>query len=190
LAIFESAGVDEVVVIRFSLEFSKTDYVTFFRDTLVQGLGTKAMVIGENHAFGHDREGHAKQLEDLSKQYGVYLEEVKPLLWKGELVSSTEIRKLLKAGDLAKANDLLGRPYIISGIVVSGDGLGKEFGFPTANLNVPEGKLIPADGVYSAKVKIQGESWPAALSIGERPSIGEGLTRVVEVHLLDFSGDL
>lgn len=186
LAIFEQSGVDEVLVIRFSLEFAKTPYNDFFRNVLIGGLGTKAMVVGFNHAFGKNREGDIEHLRTLASETGITVEEVPPLIVGGINISSTKIRQALRDGYLDLANEFLGRPYELTGIVEQGNKLGRTLGYPTANLKVPEHKLIPCDGVYAGTAIVKRKHSPAAISIGIRPTVSDDNARKVEVYILDF----
>lgn len=190
LELLEREKIDEVVVIKFTHEFSQTSYLDFFHKTIVELLGSRAMVVGFNHAFGKNREGDAEHLKKIAPQMGITIEEVPPVSISGISISSSKIRLALKAGNMADANGWLGRPYLLTGRVVHGESLGRELGFPTANLSINPVKLIPADGVYSARVTINGKAYQAALSIGSKPTIRSDGERTVEALLLDFEGDL
>lgn len=190
LQLLASTGIDEVLVLEFSKEFSQTPYEQFFRKTLVERIGVEAMVVGFNHAFGKNREGDTEHLKQLASVEGVHVEEVEPLIIDGISVSSTKIRHALLEGRISTANHYLGRRYGIEGVVVKGDAIGRELGYPTINLVMQKNKLIPADGVYSGVTTIDGIRYPAAISIGTRPTIAHSNERVVEAFLLDFSGDL
>ncbi|HEY6170628.1 MAG TPA: bifunctional riboflavin kinase/FAD synthetase [Candidatus Kapabacteria bacterium] len=185
-----STGIDEILVLEFSKEFSQTPYEQFFRKTLVQKIGVEAMVVGFNHAFGKNREGDTEHLKQLASTESVYIEEVDPLIIDGVSVSSTKIRHALLEGNISTANHYLGRQYGVEGIVVKGDAIGRELGYPTINLSMQANKLIPTDGVYSGLTIIDGIRYPAAISIGTRPTVTDSQERVVEAFLLDFSGDL
>ena len=190
IALIEQQGIDETIVIRFSKEFAQTSYIDFFQMTLVEKLGTKAMVVGFNHAFGKDREGDALHLKQLAPKLGVTIEEVPPVVVDEVSISSTKIRNALQSGDVANANTWLGRPYAFSGKVVHGEGLGGELGYPTANLELPKSKLVPADGVYAAKIYRNSSVYTAALSIGTKPTVHEGGPRTIEALMLDFTGQI
>jgi riboflavin kinase/FMN adenylyltransferase len=190
LVLFEKNGVDEVLVIRFSLEFAKTPYHEFFNKILIEKLGTKAMVVGFNHAFGKNREGDIEHLRILAGEGGISVDEVPPLIVDGVSLSSTKIRHALLEGNVVIANQYLGRAYEISGIVEHGDKIGKDLGFATANLNVPEHKLIPGDGVYAGFAVYENRKHPAAISIGTRPTIEPNGERKVEAYILDFEKEI
>jgi riboflavin kinase/FMN adenylyltransferase len=108
----------------------------------------------------------------------------------GQNVSSTKIRQQLQSGNIETASSFLGRYYSIDGVVVKGNGWGREFGFPTANIHTPHNKLIPIDGIYAGRVEVDGKSFNGAISIGTRPTVTDSDQRVLEAHLLDFNGDL
>jgi riboflavin kinase/FMN adenylyltransferase len=190
IALLEHEGIDEVVVIKFTQEFSQTSYIDFFRNTIAKSLGTRAMVVGFNHAFGKNREGDAEHLKKIAPEMSISIEEVQPVSVNGISISSSKIRVALKSGDIANANEWLGRPYLLEGRVVHGDAIGHELGFPTANLEIDPTKLVPSDGVYAAHAILNGKKFKAALSIGTKPTIRDGGDRVVEALLIDFEGDL
>ncbi len=190
LDLLEKSGVDETLVIWFSLEFAKTPYQEFFRSIIIQQLGTKSMVVGFNHAFGKNREGDIEHLRILARDAGITIDEVPPLIIDGESVSSTKIRHALLEGNIERANVFLGRTYEVNGVVEHGDKLGRKLGFATANLRVPENKLLPCDGVYSGKALYQNAWYPTAISIGSRPTIESDGKRVVEAFILDFDNDI
>ncbi len=188
--LIEKEGIEEILIIKFTPEFSQTSYIDFFRDTIVNTLGTKAMVLGFNHAFGKNREGDAEHLKKLAPEMGIVIEEIPPVEKDGISISSSKIRLALKAGDMSNANAWLGRPYQLTGTVVHGDALGRELGYPTANLEIDPIKLVPADGVYAARVHHNGLPYRAALSIGTKPTLKENGERTIEVLLIGFAGDL
>jgi riboflavin kinase/FMN adenylyltransferase len=176
LELFEEAGVEDVLVLRFD-EGLATLTPEEFAERMLRGIGAEAVAAGETFRFGHGREGDLALLERL----GFDVRRV-PLV---ENVSSSRIRQLVHAGEMEPAASLLGRPPEVEGIVVRGDGRGRELGFPTANLDVPEGLLVPPDGVYAGWTRDK----RAAISIGTNPHF-DGVERRVEAHLLDFDGDL
>jgi riboflavin kinase/FMN adenylyltransferase len=190
LTLLEKTGISETLVIRFSHEFAKIPYEQFFKEILINALGTKAMVVGFNHAFGKNREGDTNHLKILASETGIIVEEVPPLIINGVSVSSTKIRHALLEGNLALSNEYLGRPYEVSGTVVQGDKLGRTLGYPTINLAVGKNKLIPYDGVYAGTALVCGKSYKSAISIGTRPTITNSAIRKVEAFLLDFNDSI
>ena len=185
----EALGVDLLVVLRFTPAMAGMPAARFVA-MLRRHLRMVELWVGPDFALGHRREGNVSFLQQLGAWEGFVVRVVEPLRLRGEVVSSTRIRAALTVGDIEEANDCLGRPYHLSGIVVHGRGLGRQLGFPTANLEPPPGRLIPANGVYAALARTERNgTWPAVVNIGVRPTIAANhLT--VEAHLLDFDGDL
>lgn len=190
IELLQATGVDEVVIIEFTKEFAGTSYIDFFTNTLVKALGTQALTVGFNHAFGKNREGDAEHLKTLAPQLGVSIEEIGPLELKGVGISSTRIRQALLRGDLALANAFLGRPYSFQGTVGSGEQVGKLLGYPTANLDVADNKVLPGDGIYAVTCEHAGNRYQAALSIGTKPTFTTSHKRYVEVFIFDFDKDI
>lgn len=162
----------------------------FVESVLIRRLDARLVVVGEGFRFGRGREGDLPLLCRLGQGWGLDVVAVPPVLVGGEPVSSTRIRSLLRAGDIEAASALLGRPPLLLGEVVSGDGIGRMLGFPTANLALGSSVLWPADGVYLAQVSWNGRASPGLLYLGTRPTLS-GAARRCEVHLLDDpAGDL
>jgi riboflavin kinase/FMN adenylyltransferase len=183
-------GVDAVCVLPFTLEFSRLDPDEFVRTVLVDKLHAAAVVVGEDFRFGHKARGDVQLLDKLGEKYD-YTVEGRPLVVLDDVtVSSTAIRRLLDAGDVAEAAKALGRPHRVEGIVVRGHQRGRQLGFPTANVESPPHTAIPADGIYAGWLATLGESgqetnrWPAAISIGTNPTFN-GQDRTVEAYALD-----
>ena len=183
-------GVDAVCVLPFTLEFSRLDPDEFVRAVLVDKLHAAAVVVGEDFRFGHKARGDVQLLDKLGEKYD-YTVEGRPLLVSDHAtISSTAIRRLLEAGDVAEAAKALGRPHRVEGVVVRGQQRGRQLGFPTANVESPPHTAIPADGIYAGWLATLDESgqetnrWPAAISIGTNPTFG-GQTRTVEAYALD-----
>lgn len=188
-ALLDRLGVDLLAVLPFTPALAGTSAARFV-DLLRRRLGMIELWAGPDFALGHRREGNIAYLQRLGAEQGFAVQVVEPLRWGGEVVSSTRIRAALTAGDVAEANGCLGRPYHLSGVVVRGRGLGCSLGIPTANLEPPAGRLIPANGVYACLAHTERSgTWPAVVNVGVRPTIAaDHLT--VEAHLLDFEGDL
>ncbi len=183
--------VDLLFIIHFDREFSRKSSADFIRDVLVGRLGARQVTVGYDHGFGSDRSGSGKTLRELGEEYGFGVEVVGEVIVDGFAVSSTRIRHLLAEGRVAEANDCLGTPYTISGTVVEGNKLGRQIGFPTANLALPDRcKLLPAHGVYAATATVDGRDWPVMMNIGRRPTVEDDGPVTVEAHLIGFSGDL
>ncbi|MFT2008823.1 bifunctional riboflavin kinase/FAD synthetase [Pontibacter sp. 13R65] len=187
-----SYGVDYLLIIPFTKEFSRITSRSFVTDVLVRAINTKVLVIGYDHRFGKNREGSFEHLKARSQQYGFEVEEIPQQDIDDIAVSSTKIRKALEAGDPATASRYLGRHYSLTSTVEKGQQLGRTIGFPTANLALPgQHKLIPANGVYAVWVRVQGEEGPlpGMMNIGLRPTV-EGKKLTLEVHLLHYNADL
>jgi riboflavin kinase/FMN adenylyltransferase len=184
-------GVDLFVVLPFTRELAALDPDEFVDRYLVTPHAPTALVVGEGFALGRGRSGTVERLRTIGAAQGFEVEAVPLVRMDGAPVSSTRIRAALAEGKVAEAARLLGRRYGIRGTVVTGDGRGRELGFPTANLRLHEERVVPGDGIYAvlARVGDEPEILPAAMSIGMRPTF-DGQIRTLEVHLLDWSGDL
>ncbi len=188
LALFERAGIKQVFVLRFNAEAAALTPEQFIEEIVIEKCGAKALVVGHDFRFGHQARGDFDLLRKLAPRYGFEVEQVPPLLMDGERVSSTLIRERLLVGDLEKAEAFLGRPYSLVGKVVSGRHIGKEIGFPTANIQ-PHHSAVPAQGVYICEAIVDGGRHPAAVNIGVAPTI-RNEDSAIEAYLLDFQGDI
>jgi riboflavin kinase / FMN adenylyltransferase len=190
--LIQALGVDVLCVLPFTLEFSRLSAETFVHDVLVEHLHASVVVVGENFRFGHRAAGDVALLGRLGRTFG-FTVDGSPLVSSGQaspVVSSTYIRSCVDAGDVGAAAVALGRPHRLEGVVVRGDGRGRELGFPTANLLPSAHAAVPADGVYAAwLVRREGPPLRAAVSIGTNPTFS-GRERRVEAYALDFTGDL
>ena len=213
-ALLKAAGIDEVTLLDFTPELAQMTALEFMRTVLKERLKAETLVIGYDNRFGHD----GKSFDDYvryGKELGMEVVSCAECV-TAEHVSSTTIRQALLQGDVARANTLLGRPYTLQGTVVSGFQNGRKLGYPTANLQVEQDKLIPANGAYLVRVEpstsnvqelpTQGLAdspstatphtwagqlpWPGMLNIGTRPTLHNGQQRSIEVHLFDFHGNL
>jgi len=189
--LIEQLGVDVLVVIPFTLEFSRLSAEAFVHDVLVSHLHAALVVVGDNFRFGHRAAGDVALLERLGRTFGFAVEPSPLVSSDGTVFSSTYVRSLVDAGDVTAAAAALGRPHRLEGVVVRGDGRGREIGFPTANLLTGPYAAVPADGVYAGWLIRRGCLRPlaAAISIGTNPTFS-GRERRVEAYLLDFDGDL
>jgi riboflavin kinase/FMN adenylyltransferase len=186
----ELAGVDNVVVLPFTKEFSQMLPEDFIKDFLVNSLNVHTAIIGYDHRFGRNREGDIHLLKSFEKQYHYKVLEIGPEDVDHITVSSTKIRNSLLTGDVETANAYLGRPYSFSGKVVHGKKLGRTIGYPTANLDVLNpNKLIPAIGVYAVQCMVDGQLYGGMMNIGNNPTVpGKGFS--IEVNIFDFSADI
>ena len=189
LAYFEAAGIDEVVFLEFTPAFAALSPAQFAKQVLCDGIGTRELFVGEHFAFGKGRVGRIADLFEFGAQCGFRVHPMSPVTIEGEVVSSTRIRQLIQAGDLRKAIHFLGRPYSIEGTVIPGAHRGTELGWPTANLRLPPGRVIPPDGVYAAQAVWKDTCLNAVVYIGTRPTFGAG-ERLLEVSVLDERLDL
>jgi riboflavin kinase/FMN adenylyltransferase len=183
------AGVDLLIELPFTLETAQVRAADFV-DQLLRWLHLRELWIGHDFALGYKREGDAEFLAKLGQTRGFTVHAIDPLTNDGEIISSSTIRAVLRAGDVAHAARLLGRPFRLSGKVVVGDGRGKTIGIPTANLDVWQDHAIPANGVYACRAWVGHLPLRAAVNIGTRPTLTDATRRTVEAHLLDFNKDL
>ena len=190
LELVAAAGLDFTLVIPFDRAFSQTEPETFIKEVLAEQLRVKHSVVGPDCRFGKGRRGDAALLRKESGENGYSIRDMTPLMDGDIRVSSSAIRRALTEGRVEDATSMLGRPHQLSGTVVPGDQRGRTLGFPTANLAPVERLLVPEAGVYTGRVTGPGLSnHPAVLNIGVRPTFG-GANTAVEIHLLQFSGDL
>jgi riboflavin kinase/FMN adenylyltransferase len=186
--LLHEAGADHVLVLRATHDLLALRATEFFAQVIQQRLNTLALVEGTNFGFGRGREGDVQMLARLCEPAGIHLTVVPPVVLDGVEVSSSRVRSLLASGAVRETAALLGRPYRLHGTVGTGQRRGQKLGFPTANLEQAR-TLIPGDGVYAVRVAYEGKLWAAAANIGPNPTFGEN-ARKVEVHLIDFNGDL
>ena len=188
VALIEKFGIDSLVVVPFSTEFSLLSANDFVREILCKSLGMRHIIIGHDYAFGRGREGNFNTLKTLGVQHGFTLEDLPPIGENGVVFSSSLVRSAVVVGDMDAASLILGRYYQISGTVVHGREIGQTLGFPTANIATPN-ELIPSDGVYAVMAHVDGHLVKGACNIGLNPTVG-GSTRTIEVFLLDYSGQI
>lgn len=192
IALLERCGIDHLVVVPFTPAFAAMSASDYIADFLVAKFHPHTIIIGYDHRFGHNREGGLPLLEQEQARYGYELIEIPQQVVHDLTVSSTKIRSNIEAGEITLANELLGYPYFISGTVMHGDKMGRQLGYPTANMQLPDArKLIPREGIYAIRVQLPEEdTWrPGVMSIGTRPTFNGSDLRL-EAHLFDFKGDL
>jgi riboflavin kinase/FMN adenylyltransferase len=182
---FNALGLEAVVVLPFTLDLARLSPGEFVEQILVRDLHVNAVLVGENFRFGHKQAGDVRLLSDLGSKYGFDVVIIPPVVYRGEVVSSTIIRREVAEGDVSHAARLLGRPFALTGEAVSGTGTGRKFTFPTLNLAV-EQELLPARGVYITRTCLEGEtrSHRSVTNVGIRPTFN-GSSLSVETHLLD-----
>tara|TARA_E500000331_G_scaffold16474_1_gene14607 strand:- start:984 stop:1889 length:906 start_codon:yes stop_codon:yes gene_type:complete len=179
----KNLGLQNFVVQKFTKEFSRIKYVNFVRDILVKKLNVDHLVIGYDHQFGRNREGSIKELQELSQLYNFKVEEIPPQKREDVSISSTKIRKLVLEGDIETANKYLANNFLLSGIVIDGEKIGRTINYPTANISFDKDKLIPKAGVYAVTINVLNKSFDGMLNIGVKQ-------QKIEVHIFDFSKNI
>jgi len=192
IAQLEAAGLDHLLVVPFSRQFSRMHATDYVREVLVGAIGVHAVVIGYDHRFGRNREGDLHLLHQLGEVYDFRVEEIPAHEVDHIKVSSTKVRQALLDGEARAAQELLGYAYPLSGVVVKGDQVGRGMGYPTANLGaIDPHKLVPGDGVYAVEVTLTDGAYRGMLYIGERPTLAStSPKRTVEVNIFDLDRDL
>jgi riboflavin kinase / FMN adenylyltransferase len=187
----EALGIETLLVIPFTRDFSLTEPEDFVRGFLAARLGASEIFLGPHFAFGRGKRGDLALLSRLGPECGFVASSVDEVLFEGEPVSSTRIREAIRAGDVAKAGAMLGREYEMDGIVSRGERLGTKLGYPTINL-ASENELVPADGIYVSRIGIRSHPRPleAVTNVGTRPTVYEDYARTIETYVLDFSEDV
>jgi riboflavin kinase/FMN adenylyltransferase len=190
LQVIESLGVDVTLLIHFNKEFSERSGEDFVRQFAGAAGQIRSLCVGANFVFGHKRSGNVELLRKLGAELNFTVHGLAAVALDGKAVSSTRIRQAIAAGNLDLASQMLGRAYSLAGKVVPGDRLGRQLGFPTANLEVT-GLVLPPCGVYAAQVKTSEHLHRAVVNIGSRPTLQNPQPQLrVEAHLLDFTADL
>jgi len=189
---FEEFGIDNVVIINFTKEFSRTPSEVFIKDCIIDHIHPAYIVVGYDHHFGKNRMGDFDLLNKLMKQYNFKVVRVAAQDVENIAISSTKIRNALAVGNVKSANRLLGYNYSVTAEVVVGNKIGRTLGFPTANLELPREYMLVKGGVYACLVDYEGQTYKAMANIGHRPTIGDRRENqpIIEVNLFDFDGDL
>ena len=187
----EKLGIDNLIIIKFTKEFSALSSETFIKDYIVKNIQPAVLIIGYDHHFGKGRIGDFEMLFKLGNQYNFKVEKIQEQDVDNVAVSSTKIRQFLVQGDIKSANKLLGYTFSYTGKVVHGQQVGHEIGYPTANIEVAEEfKLIERQGVYATFVDIEGHSYPSMTYIGKRPTMHDNRPQSIETHIIGFDKDL
>ncbi|MBU1330572.1 MAG: bifunctional riboflavin kinase/FAD synthetase [Gammaproteobacteria bacterium] len=189
LALLAAEGVDRVLCLSFNRRLRELSASQFVHEVMVEGLGVKHLEVGDDFRFGCDRAGDFAFLEQAGVREGFSVEAASTVQLDGARVSSTRVREALAEADFALAERLLGRPFRIVGRVLHGQKLGRQLNAPTANVQLKR-KRVPLTGVYLISAEIDGQPWPGVANIGVRPSVAGDGSAHLEVHLLDFAGDL
>jgi riboflavin kinase/FMN adenylyltransferase len=187
----EAIGVENLLVIPFTRDFSLTEPEEFVRSVLGTRLAVSEVYLGSHFAFGRGKRGDIALLKRMGPECGFVASSVEEVIFEGEPVSSTRIRTAIGRGDVARANAMLGREYEIDGLVARGDKVGRKIGYPTINLE-PENELHPADGVYVTQIHIRSfdRRFDCVTNIGRRPTVYEDYATVIETYVLDFSANV
>lgn len=189
LETLRASGVSLTLLQRFTRRFAALEPEAFVTEFLLSRLELAHVVVGDNVKFGRNRAGSSETLRVLGAAHGFGVDVVGPVTVADDRVSSSRIRRAVQTGEVERARALIGRPYALRGRVVQGDRRGRLLGFPTANLHVRPGLVLPADGVYAVEAEVEERRHPGVLNVGVRPTFG-GRRRTIEAHLLDFDGDL
>ncbi|MBR4155788.1 MAG: bifunctional riboflavin kinase/FAD synthetase [Bacteroidales bacterium] len=191
LKLLEKSGVDNVIVVNFTKEFSRVSSEDFIRDYILKHINPVKLVIGYDHHFGNNRMGDFNLLNEMQDKYNFKVQRIEAHDVENIAVSSTKIRHSLKQGDVGRANALLGYQFSYIGKVVSGNKIGREIGYRTANIDIDkEFRLIETSGVYATYVDYEGKEYKSMTYIGKKPTINNDEIENIEVHLFDFDGDL
>lgn len=191
LQLLEKSGIDNVVVVNFTKEFSRVSSEDFIRDYIIEHINPVKLVIGYDHHFGNNRMGDFNLLNEMQNKYNFQVQRIEAHDVENIAVSSTKIRHSLQQGDIERANALLGYHFSYIGKVVSGNKIGRELGYRTANINLEkEFRLIETSGVYATYVDYEGKEYKSMTYIGKKPTVNNDEIENIEVHLFDFDGDL
>ena len=192
IKLLEKEGIDHLIIHPFTKDFSRNTSLEFVRDILVNQVGTRRLVIGYDHHFGRNREGSFEHLREFGPLYGFEVEEISVEEVDEVNVSSTKIRRALEGGQVEVAANYLGHRFELSGRVVHGHKVGRELGFPTANIDITNRyKLIPGNGIYAVKVEYKDDLYDGMLNIGHRPTLSSVIdVATIEVNIFDFDQDI
>ncbi|MBR5155458.1 MAG: bifunctional riboflavin kinase/FAD synthetase [Clostridia bacterium] len=188
IGIIEELGADIVVVERFDEEFKSIEYTDFVKEYLSNRYNSGMVFAGNNYRFGHFAKGDAEKLIDECQKYSIGAKVLDCLSLDG-VISSTRIREYIKNGEVDMAATLMTRPYSVTNEVVKGKALGRSIGFPTANMNIPQGLIMPKDGVYATRVKFEGKTFLGITNVGSKPTVGNE-KRNIETYILDFQEEI
>jgi riboflavin kinase/FMN adenylyltransferase len=191
IALLEKTGIHHIVVMPFTPTFAAMSAEEYIEAFLVKKFAPAAIVIGYDHRFGHDRKGDLLLLEEAGSRFGFQVIEIPAQKIDEAAVSSTKIRNAIARGDMLLANEMLGRPYELTGAVIHGAKVGRQLGFPTANIQpTDKEQIVPANGVYAIFCTIKGNTYSGMLNIGIRPTVDSSLQLHIEAHIFDFANDI
>jgi riboflavin kinase/FMN adenylyltransferase len=190
LRIFKELGIENTIILDFTEELAKMPAEQYLKEVLQECFGAKNISVGYNHRFGSDRKSAGDFLKTYCSENNINLSIIPPVKIDHHTVSSSVIRGFISSGDVASAAVFLGKPFKLSGEVIEGQHIGRQLGFPTANLKLDDSLILPLRGVYSGVARVRQGEYKAVISIGRRPTVGEFENDLVEVHILDFSDDI
>ncbi len=190
LQFFRELGVDAIVVIDFNQELAKMSAQEYVKNILQGCFGAKSITVGYNHKLGSDKKGTSDFLNQYGEKNNIQINVIPPVKINEHIVSSSVIRGFIESGDVVSAREFLGRPFKIKGKVIEGRRLGRQIGFPTANLFLDEDLVLPLRGVYSGAVKLKDEEFSSVINVGRRPTVGNFENDLVEAHILNFDRDI
>lgn len=192
IALIQKHGIDNLIILPFTRQLANMSYDAFVREYIVGVIKARHIVVGFNHHFGKDRKGSFENLSIIAGELGIHAERLPQVIIDDLNISSSEIRHMLEEGQIESANKALGYSYFITGIVTSGNQIGRQLGYPTANIQPEETKkLLPRNGVYAVQIELNQKLYKGMLSIGVRPTIElEKHDRVIEVHIFDFNENI
>ncbi|MCF6366657.1 MAG: bifunctional riboflavin kinase/FAD synthetase [Bacteroidales bacterium] len=190
IKLLENAGLKHLIIYPFTKEFAALSSCDFIEKILYNKLKIKQLIVGHDHHFGKDRQGNLEILRNCANQFGTDVVKVEALLQNNQKISSTKIRNALLSGDTLTANSYLGYNYFLSGEVISGNKIGRTLGFPTANIQTEQDKLIPKTGVYAVKVIVDNVEYKGMSNIGSKPTVSSKPETGTEVHIFDFNENL
>ena len=188
--IFEALGIDVLVEFPLTYETAATPKENFVKDILVQKLNAKHIVAGTDLSFGKNGEGNSAFLLEESSKYGFEVEIIDKITYKGEIISSTLVRKAISEGDVKKARFMLGSPYFVQGVVKKGNQIGRTIGFPTVNISAGEDKLLPPNGVYKTEVVFEGRILEAITNVGCKPTVADDGQIFIESYIYNFTENI
>lgn len=188
--LLEKAGIKLLIYNSFNQAISKWEPEEFVQKTIVNQLNAKHVFVGFNYSFGHKGKGNPNLLQELGDKYGFKVSVILPVEVDKEVVSSTLIREALEKGNVGEANKFLGYPFSLTGQVIQGEERGKKIGFPTANLKIDEGILIPQVGVYAAKAIYATNTYNCVINVGRKPTFHDEHPITIEVHIMDFDKNI
>jgi riboflavin kinase/FMN adenylyltransferase len=191
ISLLNQTGIDHLIILEFTPELSRTRACDFVNEVLVKKIGTRHLIVGHDHRFGFGGEGNADTIKDCAVESGIEVVQLSGLIAGDTPISSSLIRNALMSGKPEMANDFLGYTYSVKGRVVEGKKLGRNLGFPTANIEPDEiHKLLPSNGVYAVEVKIDRSIYGGMMNIGTNPTVSDERSRSVEVNIFNFNMDI